>query len=57
MTIDSLPDTIRAQAWGSSQSVGEVVANVRAATWSRTGFTGVMALLSLGMMPAWQAAA
>src|SRR5690606_29820028 len=57
MTIDSLPDTIRAQAWGSTQSVEEVVANVRAATWSRTGFTGVMALLSLGMMSAWLAAA
>ena len=57
MTIDSIPDAIRAQAWGGTQSVEEVVANVRAATWSRTGFTGVMALLSLGMMPAWQTAA
>ena len=51
--IDSIPDAIRAQAWGGTQTVEEVVANVRAATWSRTGFTGVMALLSLGMMPLW----
>jgi len=53
MTTDSIPDAIRAQAWGSTQSVEEVVANVRAATWSRTFFTGVMAVLSLGMMPLW----
>lgn len=56
-TIDSIPDEIRAQAWGSTQTVEEVVANVRAATWSRTFFTGVMALLSLGMMPLWLGAA
>lgn len=56
-TVDSIPDAIRAQAWGSTQTVEEVVANVRAATWSRTFFTGVMAVLSLGMMPLWQAAA
>lgn len=56
MTIDSLPGALRAQAWGSVQTVDEVVANVRAATWSRTGFTGVMAVLSLGVMPPVQAA-
>lgn len=57
MTTDSIPDLFRAQAWGSTQSVSDVVANVRAATWSRTFFTGVLALLSLGMMPLWLAAA
>lgn len=58
MTVDStIPDAIRAQAWGSTQSVEDVVANVRAAKWSRTFFTGVMALLSLGMMPLWLAGA
>lgn len=57
MTVDSLSNTLRAQAWGSTQTVDEVVANVRAATWSRTSFTGLMAVLSLGIMPAWQTAA
>ncbi|MEZ5956421.1 MAG: HAMP domain-containing sensor histidine kinase [Hyphomonadaceae bacterium] len=56
MTRDSIPAMLRAQAWGGAQSVKDVVANVRAATWSRTFFTGVMALLSLGMMPLWLAA-
>jgi signal transduction histidine kinase len=57
MTIDSLPDTLRAQAWGSTQSVAEVVVNVRAATWPRTGFTAAMGLISLAVMPLWAAAA
>ena len=58
MTVDStIPDAIRAQAWGSTQSVEDVVTNVRAAKWSRTFFTGVMAVLSLGVMPLWLAGA
>lgn len=51
MTVDSLGDTIRAQAWGSTQSVAEVVTNVRAATVSRTAFSAVMSVLSLAVMP------
>lgn len=39
------------------QSVAEVVANVRQATVSRTGFAAIMALFSLIVLPAWYAAA
>lgn len=56
MTVDSLPDTLRAQAWGGAQSVEEVVATVRTARWMRTGFTLLMAGLSLAVMPLWLAA-
>lgn len=51
MTIDSLPDTIRARAWGSTQTVEEVVANVRTGTWSRIFFTAFVSLLSLAILP------
>jgi signal transduction histidine kinase len=51
MTVDSLGDTIRAQAWGSTQSVTDVVTNVRAATVSRTAFSVAMSVLSLALMP------
>ena len=51
MTIDSLPDTIRARAWGGTQTVKEVVANVRTATWSRISFTALVSLLSLAILP------
>lgn len=51
MAVDSLGDTIRAQAWGSTQSVTEVVTNVRAATVSRTAFSVAMSVLSLALMP------
>jgi signal transduction histidine kinase len=57
MTIDSLGDTIRAQAWGGAQNVKDVVANVRSATVARTGFTVAMAALSLVVMPLTIAAA
>ena len=39
------------------QGVADVVANVRQATLSRTGFTAIMALFSLTVLPAWCAAA
>lgn len=51
MTIDSLPDTLRARAWGDTQTVEEVVENVRAGTWPRVCFTAAMSLLSLAMLP------
>jgi len=57
MTIDSQGDTIRAQAWGGTQSVEDVVANIRSATVARTLFTVAMCVLSLGMMPLTIAAA
>lgn len=40
----------------NTQTVGEVVANVRAGTISRTGYTAVMAFISLALLPAWLAA-
>ena len=42
--------------WMNTQTVAEVVANVRAGTISRTGYTAVMAFISLAMLPAWLAA-
>lgn len=57
MTIDSLPGLSVPQTRTATQTVEEVVANVRAGTWPRAGFTFVMALLSLGMMPLWPAVA
>ncbi len=56
-TADSFPNAARREAWAATQTVDEVVANVRAGTWSRTGYTGVMALISLAMLPLWLAAA
>lgn len=40
----------------NTQTVAEVVANVRAGTISRTGYTIAMAFISLAMLPAWLAA-
>jgi len=57
MTVDSLDDTIRGQAWGGTQSVKDVVANVRSATVARTLFAAVMTALSLAVMPLTLAAA
>ncbi|MEQ1492449.1 MAG: HAMP domain-containing sensor histidine kinase [Terricaulis sp.] len=42
--------------WMNTQTVAEVVANVRAGTISRTGYTAVMAFISLALLPAWLAA-
>jgi signal transduction histidine kinase len=41
----------------NTQSVVEVVTNVRTGMVSRTGYTAVMALISLALLPAWLAAA
>jgi len=48
---------LRSTTVGGLLSVAHVIATVRKATWARTGFGAVMALISLLVLPAWQAAA
>ena len=43
------------RAWMNTQTVADVVANVRTGTLSRCGYTAVMALISLALLPAWLA--
>ena len=48
---------LRSTDAGGLLSVAHVVATVRKATWARAGFSAVMALISLLVLPLWQAAA
>lgn len=54
---DSDLSALRSTNAGGLLSVAHVIATVRKATWARTGFSAVMALISLLVLPLWQAAA
>ena len=43
------------RGWINTQTVAEVIDNVRTGTVSRTGYTAVMAFISLALLPAWLA--
>jgi len=47
---------LRSTTAGGLLSVAHVIATVRKATWARTGFGAVMAVISLLVLPLWQAA-
>jgi len=58
MSIDSPFDELSTplrRAFPVRQSVAEVVANVRKATWSRVGFSIFVALVAIMVLPAWLA--
>lgn len=58
MSIDSPFDELSTplrRAFPVRQSVAEVVANVRKATWSRVGFSIFVALVAMMVLPAWLA--
>ncbi len=61
MSIESpfvqLSAPLRSKALPPRQSVSDVIANVRKATWSRVGFAAFVALVSVTVLPLWVAAA
>lgn len=50
---DSQSLLVPPRAWKNTQTVTEVVDNVRTGTVSRTGYTAVMAFISLALLPGW----
>lgn len=53
--LDSFAPLERPRGWVATQTVDAVVANVRHGAISRTGYTIVMAVISLALLPVWVA--